>query len=497
MATKRTRTSTATATARDSRGRFVSKSTAAAAAEANDGYSNQPARLGLGTSNLVGGSEYPLTRFSNNYQTLLSLYREHWIARRIVEVPAQDMVKAWPTITSELSADDLKQFDRTLARTGTRKAILTTLKWARLFGGAGALIVIDGQEDMLDEPLHRDSIEIGSFKGLIPFDRWSGLSPTMGVCSDVNQPLQFGLPEGYQVHGPSTSTSFKVHASRILRFTGPDIPSPEFQAQSYWGISCLEPVFEELNKIDSASWSIINLLFRAQILSEVNPDLANLLAGAGTSQEMLKKYHQRMAEKNHLLSNQGLNILGEGGSLQSSTYSFGGVSDVLQQFQLFVSGAAQIPVSILYGRTISGLGQSNDADLQIYEDRIAQWQNADLRPVLEQQLYPVICMSEFGEVPDDLDLDFPSIRSMTGKDKVELMKTGSDAIFAGFDRGVYGRKSTLIGLKRLGDPIGEYTWITQDQIDAADDDVQQQGDVPPLESMNEEDKPSAELEAAA
>jgi hypothetical protein len=174
-------------------------------AEATDAYSNQAARLGFGTPSLTEGSEYPLTRFSNNYQALLSLYREHWLCRRIVEVPAQDMVKAWPTITSELTPDDLK----------------------------------------LDQPLDTDTIELGSFRGLIPFDRWSGITPTSGICMDITRPLQFGLPESYQVHGPSTSTSFKVHASRILRFTGPDIPSPEFQAQSFWGISCLEPVFDQ------------------------------------------------------------------------------------------------------------------------------------------------------------------------------------------------------------------------------------------------------------
>jgi hypothetical protein len=465
-------------------------------AQAEDAYSNIPARLGFGTPSLTEGSEYPLTRFSNNYQALLSLYRESWLCKAIVSIPAQDMVKAWPTITSELTPDDLKQFDRTLARTGTKKQILTTLRWARLFGGSGALVCIDGQEDMLDQPLDLDSIELGSFKGLIPFDRWSGISPTMGVCADITRPLQFGLPESYQVHGPSTSTSFQVHASRILRFTGPDIPSPEFQAQSYWGISCLEPVMDQIKMVDSALWSIVNLLFRAQILSEVNPELAQMLSGAGASQQAMRKFQERMQAKNHLLSNQGLNILGKDGSLQSNTYSFGGVAEVLQQLQLFVSGAAEIPVSILYGRTISGLGQSNDADLQIYEDRIAQTQNVDLRPVLEQQLYPVICMSEFGEVPEDLDLDFPSIRSLTGKEKVELMKTGSDAIFAGYDRGVYGRKSTLTGLKRLGDPIGEYSWITQAQIDAADDDIHEQGDVPPLEGMNRDDSASS-LEAAS
>jgi hypothetical protein len=44
-------------------------------AQATDAYSNLAARMGFGTPSLTEGSEYPLTRFSNNYQALLSLYR--------------------------------------------------------------------------------------------------------------------------------------------------------------------------------------------------------------------------------------------------------------------------------------------------------------------------------------------------------------------------------------------------------------------------------------
>lgn len=461
--------------ARDSRGRFTSKSNA----QAMDAYSNLAARMGFGTPSLTEATEFPLTRFSNNYQTLLSLYRENWICRRIVDALPTYAVKAWPTVTSDISPDDLKQFDRTLARTRTKDQILTTARWARLFGGAGALIVIDGHEGMLDEPLDLDTIELGSFRGLIPFDRWSGLNPGTDISSDTSKPLQFGLPESYQVHPPTGGKYFNVHASRILRFNGPAVPSPEYQAQSYWGISVLEPCFDVLKMVESALWSIVNLLFRAQILSEKNPELDQLLAGAATSQQAMRKFQERMQAKNHLLSNQGLNIVGKDGDFSSSQYSFGGVADVLQQLQLFVAGAAETPVSILYGRTISGLGQSNDADLQIFADRVSQWQNSDLRPVLEHQLYPVICMSEFGQVPDDLDIDFPSIRSMDEREKWELAKNGSDMIYGAFDRGIYGRKSALIALKQLSDPIGLPSPITQEQIDAADD-TPIAGDVPDM-----------------
>ncbi|HEY3987953.1 MAG TPA: DUF1073 domain-containing protein [Acidobacteriaceae bacterium] len=473
-----------TAQARDSSGRFVSKTVA----QAEDAYSNVPARMGYGTPNLVDGSEWINTRFSNDYQTLLALYRSNWIARRICDAQPQYALKAWPTITSDIPQDDRKKLDRTLARTKTKDQLLTTIQWARLFGGAGALLCIAGQEDMLDQPLDLDSIEIGSFKGIIPFDRWSGITNSTKICSDISKPLQFGKPESYQVHPPTGGAYFEVHASRILRFTGPMVPSPEYQAQSYWGISVLELAHETLKMVDSALWSIINLLFRAQILSEKNPELAQMLAGAGLNQQSLQMFQKRMQEKNHLISNQGLNIIGKDGEFFSSQYSFGGVADVLQQIQLFAAGAAETPVSILFGRTLSGLGQSNDADLQIFEDRIAQWQNSDLRPVLEQQLYPVVCMSEWGEVPDDLDLDFPSIRTLTDKDKRDLEKAASESIFGQFDRSLYGKKSALTAFKQLADALGLSTPITQDMIDAATDDAPEQGDVP-LEGLNEEDEP--------
>lgn len=461
---------------------------------ANDAYSNVPARIGALTPSLAETVSFPLIRYTNDYQGLISQYRNNWLVRRIVSALPAYAMKAWPVITSEIDADDRKHFDRTLARTRTKDTLLTTVEWARLFGGAGALLCIAGHEDMLDQPLDLDTVELGSFKGIIPFDRWSGLNPSAGVCTDISRPLQFGLPEHYQVHPPTGSGSFKVHASRILRFTGPMVPSPEYQAQSYWGISVLEPIWDAITHFDSSVLSIVNLLFRAQILSEKNPALDKLQSGAGVSQQAQQQFFQRMQMKNHLISNQGLNIIGEDGALESVQYSFSGVAEVLQQLQLIAAGAAETPVSILFGRTISGLGQSNDADLQIFADSVARWQNSDLRPVLEQQLYPVVCMSEFGQVPEDLDIDFPSITTLTDKDKRDLEKAASESIFGAYDRGIYGRKSTLTALKQLADTLGLSTPIRQSMIDEADD-TPIEGDIPGSMDLRLDDGEGDETQA--
>ena len=92
------------------------------------------------------------------------------------------------------------------------------------------------------------------------------------------------------------------------------------------------------------------------------------------------------------------------------------------------------------------------------------------------QLYPVICMSEFGEVPDDLDLMFPSIRVLSEEQKATLAKDGGAAIVEPFNAGVTSQRHTLMELKQLSDKTEIHSNITEKDIEEADDKPQ-----PPIE----------------
>lgn len=443
--------------------------------EAEDVFTNPAARMGYGTPSLAEATEYELVRWTNNYWLMVILYRNHWIARRIVEKPAQDMCKAWPTIVSaDIDPQMIDKFNRTLARTDTQADIKEAITWARLFGGAGALIVIDGHEDKLDKPLRLEDINPGSYKGLIVFDRWSGITPSLEMNDDINSPIDFNLPVSYRVQGES-GEAFEVHASRILRFCGPTVPRPENQNQLHWGISVLEVVYEEIRKRDNASWSILSLMFRAQILAQVNPQLAQMLSGVGASGGAAKMFQQTMQAQNELMSNQSMLLMGKDSSLQSHQYSFGGIADVMSLFDMHTAGAAKMPMTILFGRTLSGLGQSNDADIRIYEQEIAQAQNDELKPQLNNKLYPVICMSEFGEVPDDLDIQFPAVRVLTEEEKGDIAGKQVEAVTAAFSAGLISQKIAMQELKANADVTGMFSNITDEDIDAADEEV-----IPPM-----------------
>lgn len=440
-----------------------------------DVFSNMAARTGFGTQSLGEGAEYTLVRLSYNYWQLITLFRNHWISRRIVEVPAQDMVKAWPKLTSDIEPKDLTRLDRAIRKTNTKNNVCTGLTWGRLFGGAGGLIVIKGQENELDQPLDIDSVGLGAYKGILPFDRWAGISPLGDVCTDIERPLDFNKPEMYEVR-VSGGSSFQVHSSRLLRFLGPTVPTPELEAQSYWGISVLEPTYESITRLDNMYFNLLNLSFRANLIGMKFPELAQLLSGLGSSQEATQKFGERMSAVNHLMSNQSLIPLPKDGGIEQTQYSFSGMADVLQLFQLDLSGAAQIPITRLFGRTYSGLGQSGDGDERIYEEKIATDQATYLAPQLEK-LFPVICMSELGEVPDDLDLTFPSIRVLDEKEKAELAKSVADTTTVYLNGGIMSPRRVAMEVKQSSNLTGIGSNLDDEYIAGLSDDVQSEGEL--------------------
>ncbi len=465
-----------------------------AAARAMDVFQNIPARMGHRTPSLGQGTTYEMTRISLNYWLMLTMYRNHWIARRIVETVAQDMVRTLPQITGDIPPEDIKQFNAFLEKSSSRAQILRTLKWARLYGGAGALIVIDGHENKLDEPLDVEEVVPGSFLGLIPFDRWVGISPDGDICYDLNRPDDYGLPEYYTITAEDTTSSGRVHASRIMRFVGPEVPIPENQAMTWWGISVLEVVFDEIKKRDNASWAMLALMFRANIIAQKNPQLAQMLSGVGMSGKALTQFYQIMEAQNQLLGNQSMLILPENGGLESVQYNFSGLDGIYQQFQMDLAGAVGIPVTRLFGRTMTGLGQTNDADERLYEETIAALQHDQLRPQL-MKLYPIVAMSLWGEVPDEWDIRFPSLRVLTEEEKADLVVKVSTPLIEAYNAGGITQKIYLQELQQLSQTTNVFTNVTDEMIDAADDTF---GPTPAEQNkqMVEQQKEAASLEPA-
>ncbi|WP_444350735.1 anti-CBASS protein Acb1 family protein [Phascolarctobacterium succinatutens] len=438
-----------------------------------DAFSNVLARLGAGTPNLLEGTEYSLQRMSRDFNTLNALYRESWIVRRIIDVIPADMLKNWITITSGLDPDVEKRLSLTLRRTQLIDKLKRGMQWGRLYGGALGVMLVKHQGYDLSQTLQLDWIMPGDFAGLLIFDRWNGVNPSSELIEDISDP-DYGFPKYYTVTDPAGGGSVKIHHSRVVRFTGNTLPFWEEIAEMQWGASVVESVFDELRKRDNVSWNIAQLTFMANIRVLKMQDLGQLLAA--TDNESQAELLRTLEAQNMLLNNMGMQVMDAADGLETHQYTFGGLADCYQQFIMDISGAAEIPVTRLFGRSPSGLNATGESDLQNYYDMIAEKQESYLRPILNKVLPPFI-ISTLGSLPDDFDFEFDPVAEPTDKERADLAKCGTDNVVAAYNAGLISQRTALKELKQQSERTGVWTNITDEDIERASDSVEPPGEM--------------------
>lgn len=442
-----------------------------------DSYQNAMARLGFNMPNMLEATTYPLTRLTQDYQTLNSLYRNHWIVRKIVDVIPEDMCKNWIKLNTQIDPGSMTRLEKVIRKTKTKERILEGLKWGRLYGGAVGVILIEGQEDMLSRPLNYDLIMPGSYKGLLILDRWSGISPEAEMIGDINNP-DFGLPAYYQMTMPN-GQMLRVHNSRVVRFIGNALPLWESWAEQQWGASVVEAVFDELKKRDNTSYNIANLVFLAN-LRIYQTDMADLM-GLGDP-KMQQDFWQTMQAINMMMSNQGMTIIGKDDSFDTKQYTFTGLNDVYESFMLDVAGACEIPVTRLFGRSPAGFNATGESDLTNYYDSIEEKQEAYLSPVLDK-LLPVIALSTWGVIPDDLDYEYNPLRKADPKENADLAKSMGEAVIAVYNANLISQQTALKELRQQSEVTGMWSNITDEDIAKADTEVDMGGELGGLAGM--------------
>nr|DAO88090.1 MAG TPA: Portal [Caudoviricetes sp.] len=437
------------------------------AVKTTDAFQNPLTRSGAFMPNVLESTMYPLTRLSRNWQLLNSLYRSHWVIRRIIDVIPSDMLKNGYKILSQMPPDQLKKVTQLERQTKLTLKIKEGLRWGRLYGGAAGVILLDGHDDILDKPLDYDMVMPGSFKGLLIVDRWSGISPDEELVTDISDP-EFGLPDYYTITAEGMERGIRVHHSRICRFIGRDLPYIEKLAETYWGASEIEHVYDELKKRDNVSWNMAMLTFMANLRTVKMEGMGQILGlGGEKAQEQLYNTIQAM---NAMMNNNSLQIIGENDEYESHQYTFSGLGEVYDRFMMDVAGAAEIPVTKLFGRSPAGMNATGESDMQNYYDTIEERQESELRPIYDK-LLPIMMLSCFGAIPDDFDFAFNPVRRPKDDEMADLASKNTDSVTKAFDSGMISQRTALKELRQQSETTGMWSNITDEDIEKADAEV--------------------------
>lgn len=422
-----------------------------------DAFSNPLFRLGWGSQSPLEATEYPLTRLTDNYALLNSLYRDNWVVQNVVGLVVDDMLREWYKAAG-LSPEEQDALSREERRTRLRPRIGEGLRWGRLYGGAAGLIMIKGQED-LSKPLDLELVYPGSFRGLYILDRWQGVSPNLELVFEGGEEV----PETYSITDGEGRTTAVVHHSRLIRFTGRELPRIERQAELYWGESEIEALYRDVVAHDNVSANMAALTFRANVTTQEVKGLEQLLSMA--SPAVQRRFWNVMQAQSVLRSNFGVQLVEEGTKLTDHNYNFAGLSDVYESMCLNLCGASHYPMTKLFGRSPAGMDATGEGDLKNYYDYVDSQREAKLRPALEK-LLPVLCMSALGYVPEGLDVSFPPLWTPTAKELADIAKAKAEAIAAAYTNGLLNVDTAQKELRKLSEETGMFGSITDGEIAA-------------------------------
>lgn len=352
-----------------------------------DGLVNLVSGLGTERDKRFGNRFAYDTSFFD-WAELEAAYTTNWLARMVVDAPVEDATREWRTF----SCDEAVEIAKAEKKLRLQQIVQEGFKWGRLYGGAVILLVTD---QALDKPLEVKRIKKGALKKLLVIDR-RYLSPL-----DINfsEPLadNFLLPERYTISGGS----LRIHHSHMVRIPGAKLPRALRDMNQGWDDSALRQCMEDLKDAVSAKGGI------ASLIQEANVDV---ITRQGLSDELATDYGTEVVTKRFQLAgalkaiNRMLLLDGEEQYARNGA-AFSGLGEILHTLMEWVSGAAQIPMTRLFGVQAKGLGDSGQGDMHNYHNSLRGKQESDYRDVLER-VDEVMIRSALGDMPDEYEFEW-------------------------------------------------------------------------------------------
>lgn len=450
-----------------------------------DSFQNFAARVGLGAGSQHDQSGYGFNYLSRNRTKLEAMYRSSWVVGQVVDVVADDMTREGINMRG-LEPEGVEEINQELDRLQVWDKLNETIKWSRLYGGAIAVMLIDGQN--VSTPLNTNTVGKDQFKGLLVLDRWMVLPTLEDLVTEYGP--HYGMPKFYDVITDSVGLcNQRIHYSRVIRMDGVKLPYWQSIAENLWGQSVIERLEDRLTIFDSATLGSGQLVYKAHLRTYKVDKLRDIIAAGGRAYEALVK---QIDQIRMWQSNEGMTLMDSRDAFETHQYSFTGLDNLLMQFGQQIAGATGIPLVRLFGQSPAGFSATGESDLSNYYDNINQQQEGRMRTPL-QTLLEVVSLSVMGKpLPDSFKFDFASLWQIDEKTKADVANTVVDAVTKAEESGLISRKTALKELRQSSEVTGIFSHITDEEIEDADDDPP-----PPKSELDDEESNQSDNTASS
>lgn len=396
-----------------------------------DGFKNIINGLGTEKDHRYSTYFYAPNRITE--QQANDIYSHNWLAERVINVPVDDATKKWrefllddPNKEREIE-DVMKAFD-------VKSKVNQAVKWARLFGGAVIIAVIEGED--LAEPLDVKKIRPNSLSNLIVLDKYNVYPESI----DRNiMSKNFNKPEFYTV----AREGQRIHHTRVALFQG-DIPTiREWEQENYWGMSLLSKLWEPIKNSQTTTDSIGSLIYESNV-DVYKIEGLNAMVAQGDDDLVIQRLKIAHEMKSHI---NGIAIDAADGYEKKSN-TFASLAEIDDRFIQKVAGASGIPVTKLLGISPAGQNATGESDMRNYYDTVSSIQENVIRPSLDI-LDAIIMASEFGEY-ESPDYEFLPLQQLSEMEQAEVDLKTSQRDQTYINLGIINALDVLSDLSKRG-----------------------------------------------
>jgi phage-related protein (TIGR01555 family) len=318
-----------------------------------------------------------------------TLYRYNHYAARVINKPPDECTRrGWEIRVDGGEAGD--PFSDVFARLDLKNKLNRADKWSRLYGGGAVVLGVDDGR-RADEPVNWESISGVSFARVVDmwelnprsFDNdWS--SERFGEVATYNlSPLQIG--------GSGENVPSIIHAERVLRFIGVELPSQLAASQNYWGDSNLQRCWDSLARFGAAEADVGNLVHQFNVGVWLMQGLSDTLAGPGGSELFLERLIAA-SQSMSLLNSIALDAENE--DYKRVGTSAKGVADLFDRLSRSFASAAEMPLTQLFGEAPGGLSTDDKSGRQTWYDQIAARQDRVYTPPIRHFVDLILASDE-------------------------------------------------------------------------------------------------------
>ena len=359
-------------------------------------------------------------------------YATDGIFKTLIQQPVQDAMKGDLLIeTGELDGDEIEELKDVI----DKKNILNTIKnlfiWDRLFGGAGLIIEVKGQDTA--EPLTFDNIQEGDDVDFYAVDRWE-LSGNSYLTLD--QIKQANVLDEYFYY-----YSNKINKDRIIILKNVEAPSLIRSSLQGWGLSSSEPLVATSNTYDKLRNAIFELIDESKIDVYHIQDLNTTLA-AGDDRAVIDRLEVANSLKNFL----NAIVLDKDDLFEQKQLNFSGLVDIQKEIKLDICAAMKIPATKVWGMSASGFNSGED-DIQNYYSMV----ESEIRPQLYNVLkkfIKILCKTKFGLIPQDLKIRFDDLIILRQSDIEQAKQRAFSMYMNMYDKQLLTKKELGEALKK-------------------------------------------------